>query len=169
METSKQYVEVQPIEVRGMTFKVYVGRRGHFSAVGADGHTWSEYNETRAAMEADLMHKTKKAAQKVRIPFTRWDGSARNGVATGIHAGTGNLLVEWNDGKKEQITRDYGSSYLPPQDSETVGKLHALLTARNVAQAEYNDYLKSLDTMGRTGLKGIVEAAVLEAMASDKS
>lgn len=65
--------------------------------------------QTRAALlsEIDRLMRIRKKA--VNIPFTmvesRNNGYVRlkHGVVTGVHAGTGNLLVAWDDGSNGQI------------------------------------------------------------------
>lgn len=65
---------------------------------------------TRAALLAEIDRLMRIRKKAVNIPFTNVENKnngyikLKHGVVTGVHAGTGNLLVAWDDGSNGQIT-----------------------------------------------------------------
>lgn len=111
------FVEVHPIEVRGTSYPVTVDEAGRWhTIVGSERIT----GDTRAELQDKLRELSAKAAVRVEIPFVlmtagggirrEGDGTAR-GIVTGIHAGNGNMLVDWKTGwqagQKTQWTPSY--------------------------------------------------------------
>lgn len=88
------------LNIRGKEFEVEVGLDGRFSAVLNEvkvyGYSLSELNEK-------LEKATKGNTVRVNIPlFAFSNGGLKAGAAIGIHAGNGNVLIKWEDGKTEQ-------------------------------------------------------------------
>lgn len=87
----------------GVTVPIFVDDRGHWTATYAGrGRT----EESRYKLDMWLKRMTKRTATPIRFPFvsvTPSNQKHRRGVAYGIHEGTGNVLVEWDDGTKEQV------------------------------------------------------------------
>jgi len=93
--------------------------------------------KTKDELVKQIERSTKKIAQEVSVPFVSVDirenyntgdvsFSAKNGTATGVHSGNGNVLGRWNkDGVAFQR-----SSYDSHQDK----------TFRPLTQAEYDHY-----------------------------
>ena len=91
--------------IRNIVFPLQVdGESGHWhttfqgSEISAEG---------KAALRDTLMTRTAKAAIKVRVPFTTitetrslvGTGKIARAVATGVHQGNGNVLIDWGNGK----------------------------------------------------------------------
>lgn len=87
----------------GVTVPIFVDDYGHWSATYAGTkHT----EATRDALNARLKRTVKRTVTKVSVPFVAVNASKQNfkrGTAYGIHEGTGSVLVEWDDGSKEQV------------------------------------------------------------------
>lgn len=87
----------------GVTVPIFVDDWGHWSATYA-GRTHTESD--RAKLDARLKRVVKRTVTKVSVPFVAVNSTGQNfkrGTAYGIHEGTGNVLVEWDDGTKEQV------------------------------------------------------------------
>lgn len=83
---------------------------------------------TRAKLVADIDRLLRLEKKAVNIPFTKVESknngyiTLKHGVVTGVHAGTGNLLVSWDDGTNGQLAVGYGSEVmrrlLPHEEDE---------------------------------------------------
>lgn len=99
----------------GITVPIWVDDDGYWLAELGDrksGYT------TKAGLETAVARYAKRCATKVEVSFVQYRESSqgvavfREGVATGLHGGTGNVLAEWADGGKGQITYVHDSVFL---------------------------------------------------------
>jgi hypothetical protein len=106
------------IDVRGTEIPVFVDDAGLWSCDVGETRLNAD---SKDGLRTRAMAETARKAVRVSIPFTRYSGNSRTpaitGTATGIHQGTGNVLVRWDSGKADQITDTRSSSYV----SEGVG------------------------------------------------
>lgn len=149
-----------------ITWKVYVKHHG-FAAVApgfADvyGDSWDEM-ESRAKVAAS------KAKVKVDVPYVvqSWAGNAHTGravldkrTATGLHAGSGNVLYKDDRGGSGQETSGYGrSGFLKPFSREDESAYLDLVTKRR----DLDNQIAELERKYRFpsgGLKTAVEQAI---------
>lgn len=122
-------MKVTTFIINDQSYDISVDNAGTFIATVA--------NEVLTAKTLnELRDKVKRAAKqkavRMEIKFERWDeGRLVTGIATGLHAGNGNLLVKVADGKTEQ---EWPSSYatdkyLRFQDENTRKRYVELKTA----------------------------------------
>jgi len=118
------YLKLKEIEVEGNPFDVYVSDyRGEFVVV-ARGAKPSDHGAIVASeMVFDkllpvMKRKSKEAKTRVEVPFCRMDhGVLRMGVARGIHASKGTVLVTWSNGDKDELEKySHDTFEIPPQD-----------------------------------------------------
>lgn len=88
----------------GRTFPIYVTDYGRWGTEEMKNIT----TDTREALEKKIAQHVQKTTVKVAVPFVQLHRQAgrlsvRHGTATGIHGNTGNVLVQWADGKREQV------------------------------------------------------------------
>ena len=121
-------MKIQPLTIRGRDFEVWLDDDGDFTAQ-YENRTYR--SKTRDGLREALMKVTKQAATKVAVPVLRSRGHLyseprlEEAVITGIHAGTGNVLVK-SYGKTEQAHHfDYDRFYRPMTDAEKAEFLEA--------------------------------------------
>lgn len=160
------------ITTNGIEVPIQVDTQGYWKAEYA-GHQLAY--ETREKLENRLKNLTRKTKTEVAVPVTRisvargWGKvsvSRRRGVATGLHAGNGNVTVSWEaDGRraavKEQIVTGYGSSsdtlYVGGDvTDEQVAEYGRLLEAKRVAVEAVSAWEKAHEIR----VKKVVEAAI---------
>lgn len=160
-----------PIEGIGRKIAVDVrGQRFHAVVEGEDF-----YADTWEALETKVKTKLRKAKPKVEVPFMRIvdDGNSFRsrrtrgatkygpiivaGVATGLHGGTGNVLITWDDGTKEQDSYYSRSGHtiksLNDKDREHLQKL---LDERH----DLDERIREIESRNSFDLKPAVEQAV---------
>lgn len=109
--------EIGTVDIKGTKFPVTVDEYGHFYSM------W-EGQEIGGKPTLDdlkiLLHKAvREAAASIAVPFSvakqvgpagqrKWVIRQGNGIA--IHAGNGNLIVEWPGGEREQASGRFGSA-----------------------------------------------------------
>lgn len=128
---------VGSVTKNGVTVEIRVDDHGAWKAqIGRDYLR----HDSRDKLVGAIDRATKKLAKQVRVPFSRVATSqstgeirVKHGAVTGLHAGNGNLLVIWADGKKEQMSKEYGHEDLAPLSPEEIKTLAEL--TRAVAQA----------------------------------
>ena len=150
---------LKTINIRSKAFDVYVSPEGVFFSYPSGKKPedrWSDEDqydstqiEARSMLELakKLEHVTK--LPKLRIPFVRYyDGRSyekglgrlRHGCVTGVHLTNNNLLVEWEDGKKEQNSSYNSEQFLQltPAEEKEYMALQKLLkdTERNIERFE---------------------------------
>lgn len=103
------------IKHAGAWFKLRVNDEGDW-LTEMDGRDLKQPTRAKLLADIDRMMRLKKKA--VNIPFTKVESknnghvTLKHGVVTGVHAGTGNLLVSWDDGTNGQLTVGYGSEVM---------------------------------------------------------
>lgn len=156
--------ELGAITVLNTRWKVFVGQHdGQFRAGNAD------YGYVYALQHADLDAKVRKVIEtgkvKVAVPFTTISeghkGSThfRRRVATGIHAGNGNLLT--SDGQKTSQLDRYalagvvGRPFTPEDEKAYAAAVLAIYEAKQVKDALAKKY-----AFPGGGLQSAVSAAI---------
>lgn len=105
-------MKLNDVEILATPCEVHVTEDGVFSvylrnrADAEDARSLASDVTLDAAIEK-AKPEVRKRKVKVAVPFVTTSG--KRGVATGFHAGTGNVLVTWADGKTEQLSRRYGN------------------------------------------------------------
>lgn len=173
---SKTIEGVTTLNVRGTEVSVDLVTWENASAAGASFNASIAGKEVTAPTLAELRDKltalTKRRAVKVSIPFgqlTQYGYGQtrrlrfRRGRLTGIHAGTDNLLVKWDDnGGTDQLTRSGGVAYRELTGAQ-VDELLRLTDAVESAQRE----LRAFDDAHTLQLREAVEAAITAAVEKD--
>lgn len=152
-------MDINPVQIGKVSIPVQVDERGKFSA-SLNGHGYEA--DSRGSLR-DLLEKAALANRvKTAVKFTHVAGShVTHGTATGIHGGTGNLLVTWDSGRKEQLSSWGGrGEYLERLNDDETLELQALLGW--LADAELA--LKTFREKHSIKLKEIVSADVEAAM-----
>lgn len=96
--------EAGTVTKNGQTIPISVDEDGKWLAkVGNDRLS----KDTRSALVSAIDRLTKRAAAEVAVPFVEAHSGSdeikfRHGVAYGIHSGSGNVMVVWKSGAKEQ-------------------------------------------------------------------
>jgi hypothetical protein len=116
------------------TFPIHVTDYGRW---GSDDLPGGYTAGSRDELEKKIIQYVKETAVKVAVPFVQLHQthsgrlSVRHGTATGIHGNTGNVLVQWADGKREQV-RSFGSPGVSTLRGLPADKIHewAELTKR---------------------------------------
>lgn len=101
------------LTVRGTTIEIFTDDDGQWLAYPGGGKVTAG---SRDGLKAALGRHLRSAAAKVAVPFYgmtsprpgQGPARPRKGTATGIHSGSHNVLVTWEDGEKSQIG-SYGS------------------------------------------------------------
>lgn len=106
--------------------------------------------DTRSSLVSAIDRLTKRAAAEVAVPFVVADGSGstvkfRHGVAYGIHSGSGNLLVVWKSGAKEQYRgTGYSSEVFAGETSDDeLVEYRDLVQAQRDATAALREFVKA--------------------------
>jgi len=149
-------VKFKEIEVDGKLFDVYVSEwRGEFKVVPrGEKPEGSEVNVVASDFVYDkllpqLKRKVKEAGTRVSVPFAKMDqGVLRMGVARGIHASKGTVLVTWSNGVKDELERYVRDTYdIPPQEviekaNELSGRIVRLRDEAKTLEKELEAVLK---------------------------
>lgn len=132
------------MRIRGQEFPVTVRLGGFCTMIDGSevtARTWDDLADK-------VMKATAFAATHVDVPFivaeqtrhghgTGW--RIRYGSGTGVHGGTGNVIIRWTDhGVSEQLNR--GGPFLHPQGTEDVAEWLRLLQARDDADQALIDF-----------------------------
>jgi len=150
------------VEVRGQQIPVRVDDRGWWIA---DWDGSPQHSETKEGLRSKLQTLSKRKAVRVEVPFTtlRYGhvGGPRvcHGNAVGLHAGNGNLLIEWRDGTKEQDTRRSSRETLRRLTNEE-GKEWLDLTEK---RRDAVNALENFEKPRRVDLRTATEKAIAEA------
>lgn len=156
------------VEVRGTNYPVYADARGTLGAVmGGTEYVGSSMDTLRTYM----MAASRRQQVKVSVPFSKlitgtYDperATVQHGVATGIHASSGNVLIRWQDGKTEQASGYSG--YMQPlsqDESSEYIRLHQAKAAANKALSQFEEAheLRSGKNGQSKGLPNAVRAAI---------
>lgn len=134
--------KLKTVDVRGKQFEVEVTERGDFMATFDGAQVKSE---TLVGLIEKLEKATKGATIKVAVPLYRLGKNGiERGVATGIHAANGNVLIKWDAGDSEQASSFQGYLDIPEAELEKAKELgEAIIKARNEWQNfERDKYFK---------------------------
>jgi hypothetical protein len=104
-------------EVQGVPFDIYVDETGKFRAEFA-----GELYEADTFVGLTRHLRTAVVAARYEVPFVDFHGY--RGVIRGYHAGLRDILVTWENGKKESISTHHRASQL---DETEQSKLRSLL------------------------------------------
>ena len=154
-------LEVRAIETAGATWKAFVDRSGQFRAHhplhgDVKGMRWDELEEkARKATAAGRV--------KVSVPYARMAHLSKGwrvvtAEATGIHGGSGNILVRDHNGKAGQLDGYGARGFFRPPSPEDAAEMVRLADARDKADLD----LRAL--VGRHGFPGGITAVVKEAV-----
>lgn len=154
----------------GEWFKFRVDDDGNWLAE-VDGRDLK--HPTRAALLKDIERVMRLKKKLVNIPITVVESKAngyiklKHGVVTGIHAGTGNLMVSWDIGGTGQLTIGYTSEDVLRR--LTPGEEDELARATKEA-AEASDYLRNYTSQRRLykGTKGLADQIQAELAKGEK-
>lgn len=111
--------EAGTVTKNGQGIPIKVNEDGEWLAKVGNDHL---RKPTRSALVSAIERLTKRAAAEVAVPFVEvsQNGDAtkfRFGVAYGVHSGTGNLLVVWKNGTKEQYRGSGWNTKVVPGDT----------------------------------------------------
>lgn len=148
------------IEVKGAKHEAFINDVGEFYAVINGEETKAD---TLEGLKQKLMRKMALQKAKISIPFVRWTerGGLVRGQITGVHGRTRNLLVQFEDGKRDQEYSYSGSaSYIKP---EAADQLAVLGKARGQADKAYYDFVKAHQFNGHDEVRKLLAAQGIEA------
>lgn len=157
------------IDVRGTLYPVTVDDRGTWIC---DAGGTKHHAGTKDALRDAVMTATLRKAAKIEIPFCKIDWSrtfgwqVHHGTVTGIHQGTGNLLVTWDNGRKEQLRGYTGTVTLRPLTPEEEQRWAELCETKRTWSNALADFEAEHNFSLNTEAEAAVKAAVAEAMAS---
>ena len=127
------------MEVRGDRIPIEIEVRGDGSEavfVATLGET--PFRSTQwAALRSTLLTETRKRAKKLNIPYAD-PSTLENGRIYAVHAGTGAAMVEWESGRKEQVSRlpyDALKELTPEEQAEGRRLAAAVRTAQKALEA----------------------------------
>jgi hypothetical protein len=161
------HITVHPMEIRGTRYEVSVDPSGNFCTnVGSE----LVRSPTRTGLQDKLRELTAKASVKVRIPFVLMTAGrgitgaeVAQGYITGIHAGNGNMMVEWvtgwQAGQKTQWTPSYADVIFASATEAEVAQWRSLRRASSEAQNE----LGTFESERRFDIRAAAVKAVEEA------
>lgn len=153
-------MEIKPVTIGKVRIPVQVDELGKFSA-DLNGHRYE------ADSRSDLKGLLEKAAlanrAKTAVKFTKVYGNGvSHGTATGIHAGTGNVLVTWDSGRKDQLTGwDGRGEYLERLNEDETLELQALLAGLSQAELAVKTFRGKRSIALKNVVTRDVEAAML--------
>lgn len=158
------------VEVRGTKYPVYADARGTLGSVMAG----TEYvGSTMETLRNYMMADSRRKQVKVSVPFSHLHtstygdrASVKHGEATGIHSGSGNVLIRWRDGKTEQAG-GYSSTYVQPLDADESAEYIRLQKAKAAANKAFTEFEEAHKLQCRnghsTGLQNVVREAIEDA------
>lgn len=148
------------MDVRGQAVPVTVDDGGNWIAE-FDGTNYSA--DTKELLRAKLMKLTARKSVRVNVPFTAFHpGSGpggvyrvRHGSGTGIHQGTGKVLVSWDQGGSDQLSGHAGG-VLRRLDAAEAAEWEQLIDAKRQAERA----LREFEASRKLYLGGAVEKAI---------
>jgi hypothetical protein len=110
--------EAGKIRASGYDWPIYVDEDGKWYARIEGGYT-EPGAASREELPRIIARRIRAATQKTEVRFwgyNRHEASKgiRAGTVTGVHAGNSNLLVQWDDGSKDQLKFMSGWTMLEP-------------------------------------------------------
>lgn len=147
------------ITVRGQEFPVEIQVSGDQKRATfvADFHGRFIRAAEWAALYSALMTETRKAQTKIAVRFFDVD-RLDHGTIYSIHASSGNPMVEWDDGGKEQLGTLYGGDRIRPLDEAEAKEIARLKMAEREAQAALRNFTKARSL----NLRQEIQAALAE-------
>lgn len=142
MSTDRNTYPAGTIEVRGTDFAVTVNQ-GMFAAE-TDGRQWRA--DTLDGLRTLIMRATATSAAKISVPFSYLRGPVDQlqvvkGEVTGIHGGTGNLMISWRPGEgAKQQTNYLSGTQLRPLDGDECEEWIRLSQALAAAKQALADF-----------------------------
>lgn len=115
---------------------------------------------TRAKLVADIERTMRLEKKVVHIPITVMESknngyvTLKHGVVTGVHSGSGNILVAWDGGGNGQIA-GYGSDVMSRLSDEEEAKLRRLAKLAHESASELRDFTGRKQIY--KGTKGLAE------------
>lgn len=146
-----------------ITLSIRVDDEGHWLAE-IQGKTVGY--DTRAKLEAAIDRHARRAARRVEVAFVQYRegihgiAAFKEGVATGIHGGTGHVLATWTDGSRGQVTYASDSVFLTAATEAERAKLEQLAAEVHRLREERDAILRNLRI---DDLKAMVVRALDEA------
>lgn len=147
----------------GYKIKLRVNDDGNWVTGDVSDRDLSKPTRDLLIKEIDRVLRLDKKA--VHIPITQTESrgngyvTIKHGVVTGIHSGTGNLLVAWDDGKMGQLNGGHSVSLLRRLASEEEAELTRLTKEAYEAAYALREYGRRKETSGNE-LKKQVERAL---------
>lgn len=153
--------QLKPFEAGGVKWHVTVDRDGHFTAT-ADGYA-SVSGCKYADLESQARDQAARARVKVHVPYVRPDWKLDrpvlvSGIATGIHAANGNLLLAEN-GRTAQGGRAVRGCLKPMSHDDAARYLELVQQERDIKVAS-DEIARKYRFESISGLRGAVEDAV---------
>jgi hypothetical protein len=155
------------IKHAGEWFKLRVNDNGDW-LTKVDGQDISQPTRAKLVSEIDRLMRLKKKA--VNIPFTKVESknngyvTLKHGVVTGVHSGTGNLLVAWDEGGNGQLIVGFGADVMQRLSIEDERKLIHLTRDAYRASEELREFTQRRAVYkGTKGLADQVEAELKKA------
>lgn len=151
------------VESHGRTVPIFVDDYGRWLATVDN---MSLATSARDTLVKKINTLTRRTARKVAVRFTRLEPSAsgwrvRYGVAYGIHSGTGNVLVQWDNGVKEQLRP--GPNFGPDLKVEQADRWASLAQANAEAAQRLGGFEREI----RGGYSWSLKTAVTQALDAD--
>lgn len=133
-------MKLTTIKVREHTFDVDVSTSGVFSAKYND-RTYRE--STIDKLHEALMKATKRARAKVELPVTELvSRHARHATFTGMHGGTGNIMLRYDGSKGSVDTKSsYNGNLYKRMTDEQVAEYQRLFDVRKAASDALSAFL----------------------------
>lgn len=143
-ETKIQHYQLRPIDTGGATWTVDVNEGGYFTAEHPEHGTVTGYSYSEVEERARKATTTGKI--RVRVPYARMTKTINGwrvlrGEGTGIHGGTGNVLLR-EGGKSSQDT--YTRGYFRPPTPEQEAELVRLMAERDAADKAFKELTEQL-------------------------
>lgn len=146
---------IEPIEVEGRPFEVFVTGEGEFAAT-YEGERYK--SETLVALKSKLRNMLRRKTVRVCIPVTVPRGSNAlgktklvDGDLTGMHSSNGNLLFK-SDKTTEQLASYHNDIYRRLTDDEKA-KFAALELAAQQSSDDFEAFKGEIEVDGRDLLK----------------
>lgn len=131
--------KLKPVEVRGRTVQIEVDLAGTFSAT-IDGETVTA--DSRQALIDKLTKALAPARRSLDIRFVMENANKiKRCTITGIHAGNGNPLGLWEDGKRGQIYSGLSRAMEDLSEAD-LKKVRDLYSAVEVANKAYERFCR---------------------------
>ena len=136
------------VEKNGVTVEIFVDGRGNWKA---DHGGQAMHADTRDKLVEKISRATKQTTVKIALPFVQAEDKNRayatpgvrfkHGTATGLHSANGNVLVQWDNGTKEQLSHSYNITFFPALDVTLLEEFERLTVAKHAAARAHREFL----------------------------